>query len=70
MFSPTLSPYRLSKPIFILVCLLLVLGLAFLQLASHENSRGYMIDVVKKVGVSVGVSAPDVSGNAQEDAMR
>lgn len=29
-----------------------------------------MIDVVKKVGVSVGVSASDVSGNAQEDAMR
>ncbi|KAL0252442.1 hypothetical protein I308_101834 [Cryptococcus tetragattii IND107] len=70
MLSPILSPYRLSKPIFIFVCLLLVLGLAFLQLASHEESRGYMIDVVKKVGVSVGVSASDVSGNAQEDAMR
>lgn len=70
MLSPILSPYRLSKPIFIFVCLLAVLGLAFLQLASHEESRGYMIDVVKKVGVSVGVSASDVSGNAQEDAMR
>lgn len=70
MFSPILSPYRLPKPIFVLVCLLLILGLLFLSFASHDESRGYMIDIFKKAGANVGVSASRLSGNAEEDAMR
>lgn len=70
MFSPILSRYRLPKPIFVLVCLLLILGLLFLSFASHDESRGYMIDIFKKAGANVGVSASRLSGNAEEDAMR
>lgn len=70
MFTPILSPYRLSKPILIFVCLLFALGILFLPLAGHEASRGYMIDVFKKVGANVGVSVPGLGGNAEEDAMR